>query len=59
VKGTKTLLGSWNTIFRIRITMDTDTGIEIKDGGVVVDIPIESLVSILREYPDITVGLQK
>jgi hypothetical protein len=40
--------------------MDTiDTGIEIKDGGIVVDIPIDALVSILEQYPEITIRLEK
>lgn len=39
--------------------MTTDDGIEIKDGGIVVDIPIEALVSILEQYPDITIRLEK
>jgi hypothetical protein len=37
----------------------TDTGIEIKDGGVVVDIPVESLAGILEAYPDVTIRIGK
>jgi hypothetical protein len=41
------------------IFMTTDEGIEIKDGGIVVDIPIEALIGILEQYPDVTLRLEK
>lgn len=37
----------------------TDTGLEIKDGGVLVDIPEEALLGILEVYPDLVVRLEK
>jgi len=39
--------------------MDTDTGIEIKNGAAVVDIPIEALAAILEQYPDLVVSIGK
>ena len=45
---------------RMKMIMDTtDTGIEIKDGGIVVDIPIESFAGILEAYPDVTIRIEK
>ena len=37
----------------------TDTGIEIKDGGIEVYLSPEEIAGILREYPDVTIRIEK